>query len=240
MVPRLSVIGGVLVLVGSLILTTTEPARAVPPGGLHQGGGSIPTFPSAGLQPAPHSIPSNIYAPPSYEPYRLFPYYSYNYNYGLYPTYNRSSTTYTRSSGYGEFPSSSEYTEPYPQPGPAAAEDRLPGGVAPGRGPAEIGAAARAPADTGAARGERIARLRVRVPAGAEVWFDGFKTSSTGPAREFETPPLRPGKYAYTVRARWKEDGQEVTQSRDVVVTPGADIQVQFPRPDGAGSAPQR
>src|SRR5690242_3590571 len=135
MVPRLSVFGGVLVLVGSLILTTTEPARAAPPGGIYQGGSSVPPLPSTGMQPGPHFTPSNIYAPPSYQPYQIFPYYSYNYNYGLYPNYNRRSTSSSYSSGYGEFPPNPDYTEAYTQPGPAAAEDRLPGGVMPGRGP---------------------------------------------------------------------------------------------------------
>jgi hypothetical protein len=36
------------------------------------------------------------------------------------------------------------------------------------------------------------------------------------------------------VRARWREDGHDVTQTRDVTVSPGADIQLTFPLPGGS------
>lgn len=64
--------------------------------------------------------------------------------------------------------------------------------------------------------------LSVRVPEGAELWFDGQPTRQTGPVREFESPPLRPGRdYAYEVRARWTENGQSVERDRTVTVRAG-------------------
>src|SRR5262249_6246397 len=63
------------------------------------------------------------------------------------------------------------------------------------------------------------APLRLRVPADAELWFDGTKTRQTGPEREFASPVLEPGKtYNYTVMARWKEDGRPVERKRTLQV----------------------
>src|SRR4051812_14539249 len=43
-------------------------------------------------------------------------------------------------------------------------------------------------------RTEGAALVRVLVPADAELWFNGTKTTQGGTAREFESPPLAPGK----------------------------------------------
>jgi uncharacterized protein (TIGR03000 family) len=235
---RLSVYAGVPALIAALVLLTAEPGRAVAQRGGVGPGAITPNIQGAarfavpqssmapGFQsgaqfapPSPRFNPGSIYAPPSYDPSRLYPYYSYNYNYGLYPYYNRRDTTYSTSSGYGELSDYSEYTQAYPGGTPSYGERSFPGGASAER-----------------ARAERFAHLTVNVPPGAEVWFDQHKTSSTGTVREFQTPPLSPGKYGYTVKARWQEDGHEVTQSRDVVVSPGSDVQLNFPLPrDGQG-----
>ena len=217
---RLWLFGGVLVLTGSLVLMTAEPGRAAGPGGgVFQRGGGFGGSPGAGMRAGSGFTPrTSTYPPLGYRPSRLYPYYRYNYNYGLYPYYNQRSTTYSYSSGYGELPDYSEYTEPYNQGTPSYGQTYPSGGRAP----------------AGAAEAEQIAHLTVNVPAGAEVWFDKFKTTSTGPVREFKTPPLSPGKYGYMVRARWREDGHEVTQTRDVTLSPGADIQLTFPLPSGS------
>jgi uncharacterized protein (TIGR03000 family) len=74
------------------------------------------------------------------------------------------------------------------------------------------------------------ANISAKVPANTELWFDGHLTTSTGPIREFHTPPLQPGqRYAYEVRARWQENGHEVTQSQKVTLTAGSDIHIEFP-----------
>jgi uncharacterized protein (TIGR03000 family) len=56
---------------------------------------------------------------------------------------------------------------------------------------------------------------------------------TTGPVRTYASPPLAEGQYSYEVRARWNENGQEVTQTQQVGVTPGAHVEVNFPLPSG-------
>jgi uncharacterized protein (TIGR03000 family) len=74
--------------------------------------------------------------------------------------------------------------------------------------------------------------IKVRVPAGTRLWFNGTRVPSKGRVLKFRTPPLKPGKeYAYDVRARWKENGRTVTQSRRVLVVPGRNLVVKFPLP---------
>jgi uncharacterized protein (TIGR03000 family) len=71
--------------------------------------------------------------------------------------------------------------------------------------------------------------VTVRVPAGAEVWFDGTKTRQTGAVREFESPELMRGReYTYEVRARWTQDGKEVSRTRSIEVAAGARKTVDF------------
>jgi uncharacterized protein (TIGR03000 family) len=95
-------------------------------------------------------------------------------------------------------------------------------------------------ADTTPVLPDNTARVTVSVPPGADVWIDGSRTTSTGSVREFQTPPLTPGgQYTYEVRARWYENGQEVTQTQQVPITAGAHVQVTFPVvPTNAGIAP--
>ena len=88
---------------------------------------------------------------------------------------------------------------------------------------------------TTTAQGEVPAKVIVRVPANAEVWLEGSKTSLTGPVRHFVSPPLEPGsRYTYEIRARWKEDGRAVTQTQKVAVSPGRDVTVNFPVQTGS------
>jgi uncharacterized protein (TIGR03000 family) len=89
------------------------------------------------------------------------------------------------------------------------------------------------PADpsTGAP-GDTKAHVRVLVPANAEIWFDGDKTSQTGSVREFVSPPLTPATdFAYEIRARWLENGKVVDQTRTVTVRGGALTVVDFTQP---------
>jgi len=75
------------------------------------------------------------------------------------------------------------------------------------------------------------ARITMNVPPDAEVWFDGTRTTSTGPVREFSSPALTPGRrYAYDIRARWQENGQPVDQTQHVDVTAGNHVSISFPR----------
>ena len=77
-----------------------------------------------------------------------------------------------------------------------------------------------------------IARLSVRVPRDAAVWFEGSETTSMGPIREFQSPPLTPGsRYVYDIRARWNDNGHETTQTQNVEVAAGGHVTVNFPVP---------
>jgi uncharacterized protein (TIGR03000 family) len=79
---------------------------------------------------------------------------------------------------------------------------------------------------------EKRAHITLSVPEGAQVWFEGGKTKSTGAVRQFQSPPLTPGeKYTYEIRARWTENGREVTQTQQVGVSAGANVRVAFPAP---------
>jgi uncharacterized protein (TIGR03000 family) len=76
------------------------------------------------------------------------------------------------------------------------------------------------------------AELTVVVPADAEVFVDGELTRQKGTERRFTTPPLVGGKrYTYDVRARWKEGGKPVEQTRKVPVRAGARVRVDFLSP---------
>jgi uncharacterized protein (TIGR03000 family) len=83
-----------------------------------------------------------------------------------------------------------------------------------------------------AAAGGSAAVVEVKVPARAEVWFDGDKTTQTGSGRVFRSPPLKPGVgYMYLVRAKWTEDGREVEQMQTISVHTGERVQLAFPLP---------
>lgn len=126
--------------------------------------------------------------------------YAYPYSYGYYPMYSYATPIVTT----GPVVTTSGYT---PMNGvDATVEDGAPVTTA------------------------MPARVTLEAPAGAQVWFDGESTVSTGSLREFSTPPLEPGRrYSYDVRATSEENGRTVTQSQRVRVTPGAHVTVRFP-----------
>jgi uncharacterized protein (TIGR03000 family) len=76
---------------------------------------------------------------------------------------------------------------------------------------------------------EPTAHITIKVPEGAEIWFDDTKMTETGPVRQFYTPPLERGReYSYQVRLRWQQEGRPLTQTHEVVVTAGTHITVDF------------
>jgi uncharacterized protein (TIGR03000 family) len=86
--------------------------------------------------------------------------------------------------------------------------------------------------DTAPAQLDNTAHVTVTAPSGAEISFDGTKTTSTGAVREYQSPPLTPGgRYTYEIQARWNDNGHEVTQTQRVRVTAGAHVNVSFPVP---------
>ena len=60
--------------------------------------------------------------------------------------------------------------------------------------------------------------VEVRLPdAQAECWLQGVKQGGSGMVRRYQSPELDPTKdYTYTVSAAWQENGQLVTQERQV------------------------
>src|SRR5438552_15539773 len=78
-------------------------------------------------------------------------------------------------------------------------------------------------------RGNRAIAVNMTVPADAQIWFDGKKTSQTGTNRHFVSPPVAPGRdYAYEVQVKWMKDGKEVSQKRRVTVHAGDSIDLAF------------
>jgi uncharacterized protein (TIGR03000 family) len=83
--------------------------------------------------------------------------------------------------------------------------------------------------------------LRVLVPADAEIWFDGGPTTQSGPQRLFETPALAGDRtYTYEVRVRWRDGGQEMSQTRTVQVSAGDRLTVDFRTAPAEIAAPVR
>ena len=69
---------------------------------------------------------------------------------------------------------------------------------------------------------DNTARVEVRLPADAQLWFDGRGTAQTGETRSFRTPRLEAGQdYVYDVRAEWDADGRPVDATRKVTVHAG-------------------
>ncbi|HXG10474.1 MAG TPA: TIGR03000 domain-containing protein [Gemmataceae bacterium] len=78
-------------------------------------------------------------------------------------------------------------------------------------------------------------RLKVMVPANAEVEIEGAKTKQTGPVRRFISPPVEVGKtYVYSIKATWTQDGKPVTVERTVRVKPGEEVEVDLTREETA------
>jgi len=215
--------GGTLLLAGAVFVSTPAAGQAAGPGG-HFGGGHFGGGHFGGYHGGFHSGYSG-----GYSHYGSHPYYGYHPNPGSYYPYAGYYPYY----GGGYFPNpiynsgSSDIDPSYP-PYPkseAGSSDEVPLPTDPG------GASSYSPEPP-----DNTAKLKVKVPADAEVWFDGTKTTSTGPVREFQSPALAPGqKYSYQVRARWQENGHEVTQTQNVDVKAGADIDVGFPVPTRVG-----
>jgi uncharacterized protein (TIGR03000 family) len=69
---------------------------------------------------------------------------------------------------------------------------------------------------------DTTATVQVLVPANADVWFDGNKSTDFGPMRTVSTPSLQPGKTAsFEVKVSWTENGQPVTRTQRVDVQAG-------------------
>jgi len=86
----------------------------------------------------------------------------------------------------------------------------------------------------------KVAYIRVRVPANAQLWINDEKRSQAGAFREFVTPALDPDAiYVYHVKARWTEEGGiNVEKTLRVRTISGTRVTVNFVRPPEAQPRP--
>jgi uncharacterized protein (TIGR03000 family) len=69
-----------------------------------------------------------------------------------------------------------------------------------------------------------VARIVVKLPADAELWFDDFKTTQRGTYREFVAPINSEAQYRLSVR--WLTPGAELSRTEHVRVQPGQTMTV--------------
>jgi uncharacterized protein (TIGR03000 family) len=146
--------------------------------------------------------------------------YSYGWGWGGYPAYSSFGWTSPAYTYYGYYPYYSYYSYPYyttytySQPTTSNYVSYYPSAAATG------------------ASNPNDAWVRVKVPANAEVWFGGYKTTQTGTNRLFYSPPLNPkDNYSYQVRARWTDNGAVKDYTEYVPVHAGETVTVNFFRP---------
>jgi uncharacterized protein (TIGR03000 family) len=62
----------------------------------------------------------------------------------------------------------------------------------------------------------------VRLPADADLFIGGVKSKQQSAVREFDTPPLSPGKkYSYSVKGVWKDGEKEEIRETTIIIQAG-------------------
>jgi uncharacterized protein (TIGR03000 family) len=85
---------------------------------------------------------------------------------------------------------------------------------------------------------QNIAVVMAHLPESALLWIDGKLTRQQGILREYESPPLQPGrKYVYHVRLDWFEEGHWVSEAKEVPVTAGEMSCVYLTKPSAMSAA---
>lgn len=84
------------------------------------------------------------------------------------------------------------------------------------------------------------ADITVAVPADAELWFQGQKTTQKGAFRQFQTPALKPGSYTYEVKARWDDKGKPKEETRKITVRPGDRFNIDFTQAESERGTPEK
>jgi uncharacterized protein (TIGR03000 family) len=154
-----------------------------------------------------------------------FGYYPYA-GYGAYPYYGSAYVPFGYGGGYYDDSGTSSYDSAYPPLSydPAASPPVSSTGILDSNGLSPSVPTVPAEPPTG------TAHLTVRLPETAELWFNGTEMTGSGAVREFNTPALVPGQtYSYEVRARWRDNGQDIDRTRTVRFTPGDSAEVLFP-----------
>lgn len=85
------------------------------------------------------------------------------------------------------------------------------------------------------------ARVVVDLPEDARLFIDGQLMKTPSAQRTFQTPDLKDGQaYFYDLKVELDRDGQTVTQSRRVVLRPGAVVNASFAEMDVRATAVER
>ncbi len=159
--------------------------------------------------------------------YNYYRPYSYGYSYFGYPFLYGY---YGYPSSYYSYPS---YYYSYPSDYFADGDNYYNGNVYANVQPPQEYVVARPVAD--------VAHMEVRLPdPQATIWVEGKEMTSTGTMRRFKSPQLDPSRqFTYHVKAEWRDNGQPVTDERQVKVQANALAVVDFTRPVEASTNPQ-
>ena len=84
-----------------------------------------------------------------------------------------------------------------------------------------VGLFAVIPAETFVGEHGKTVTVEVYLPPRARLLIEGQETRSRGPMRRFVSPPLPPGRYAYTVKAIIPDPNGQRTVTRRIDVRPG-------------------
>jgi len=77
--------------------------------------------------------------------------------------------------------------------------------------------------------GNQTALLSVSVPAETKIFINGTATTSTGSERQFVSRGLSSGnRYDYEVRAEITRDGQTITETKNVTLAAGQQVNLSF------------
>lgn len=77
--------------------------------------------------------------------------------------------------------------------------------------------------------GAQTALLSVNVPAEAKIFINGNETTSTGSERQYISRGLNSGnRYDYEIRAEITRDGQTITETKNVSLAAGQQVNLSF------------
>jgi uncharacterized protein (TIGR03000 family) len=96
-----------------------------------------------------------------------------------------------------------------------------------------------AAAPAGPGGGDSPAQITVRVPEGAEVWFEGRKTAQEGTTRKFLTPSLAPDRwYTYHLEVHCPGAAGTAVRSQTLTVRAGTWLNLDYSTPAEAKEEP--
>jgi len=72
-------------------------------------------------------------------------------------------------------------------------------------------------------------QVTVLLPAKARLWVDNVECPLTSDERTFNTPPLNANqKYFYNIKVELAHNGETLTETQRLVITPGQQHRVDF------------